>query len=37
MISPMRGQGEANIDTENDAANDIRVEKKQIPNKVITI
>lgn len=31
MISPMRGEGEANIDTVNDAANDIRVEKKTDP------
>ena len=28
---------EANTDTANDAANDISVEKKQIPDKVITI
>ena len=28
---------EANADTVNDPANDISVEKKQIPDKVITI
>lgn len=29
VISPMRGKGRANIDTVNDAANDIRVEKNR--------